>query len=201
MRVRGLSPWVYTPTPLGWGTTAAVGVVALGGAVAACAVGCAALAPAVLGGAAVLTTEDAQDAPEETVALGEQLRGWANQAYQDGKQALTEAQQRALEDNPGLRRAFLGWNAHARLADLVELAQREGQLPSGLVVVKPGLFGPDIIDEATQTWYDLTTPGQWTAHLRRYATATVNVAGRVIDLTGYTGIRLTYPWEGGGGQW
>lgn len=61
MKVRNLSPWAYTPTPLGWWATGAIGAVVVGGAVAACAVGgCAAVAASAAGlvgtGAGALST-------------------------------------------------------------------------------------------------------------------------------------------------
>ena len=38
----------------------------------------------------------------------------------------------------------------------------------GLYVTRAGEFGPDIGDPITGRWWDITTPGQWAAHVAQY---------------------------------
>ena len=50
---------------------------------------------------------------------------------------------------------------------------KEEVLASGLgdsIQVTPRYkFGPDVFDTNTGKWWDVTTPGQWAGHVRKYA--------------------------------
>jgi uncharacterized membrane protein HdeD (DUF308 family) len=43
----------------------------------------------------------------------------------------------------------------------------EAQL-AGLMVTPEGTFGPDVYDPLTKRWWDVTTPEQWDAHVKKY---------------------------------
>lgn len=108
----------------------------------------------------------ADDAPPTaTITDLDRLQAHAVEAARraDAK-GLSRKQKDAVSQNPNLEKAYRGSNIHAEL----ELIDADGAL-NHLEQTPRFKRGPDVIDPATGRWYDLTTPGQWGAHVRRYA--------------------------------
>jgi hypothetical protein len=70
---------------------------------------------------------------------------------------------------------------HGRRGGLFEAAHRGERIDSfaketigkdenlqHLVITPRFGFGPDIYDPINKVWYDITTPGQWASHVRKY---------------------------------
>ena len=95
------------------------------------------------------------------------LAWYAEQAAaQADEQGLTPNQAEAVEDYPGMYKMFRGYNIDQIMKDMV---QNDALLKDqGLQITPPGNAGPDFSTK-TGTWYDLTTPGQWQAHVTRYS--------------------------------
>jgi hypothetical protein len=85
--------------------------------------------------------------------------------YESGEIGMSEAQAARKVTNPRLEPAFRGQviDAAAKQAILSDPALE------GLYVTRSGEFGPDISDPISDRWWDITTPGQWGAHVARYS--------------------------------
>ena len=82
---------------------------------------------------------------------------------------MTIPQERAATDEPWLRPIFEGNVIDQAVKDA---AAKDPELES-LYITRPGEFGPDFLDlnslPGKPRWYDVTTRGDWAAHVRRYA--------------------------------
>ena len=78
--------------------------------------------------------------------------------------ALTPGQRLAAARNPDLYPMFRG-NRIDRLAKT--FANADETLSANDIVLSRGR-GPDFLRASTNQWWDITTPGQWAAHLMRY---------------------------------
>jgi hypothetical protein len=79
-------------------------------------------------------------------------------------EGLTDAQEAALINNPGLRGAFRGDRIDAIFKELVETDPRLQHL----VVTPRAKFGPDVFNPMSHQWWDVTTPADWAKHVRKY---------------------------------
>ena len=81
-----------------------------------------------------------------------------------GAEGLTPKQLAAVAKNPNLEPAFTGERIHTFFGESV------GADPAlqHLELTPRFQFGPDVIDPLTGRWYDVTTPGQWPAHVLKY---------------------------------
>jgi hypothetical protein len=86
-------------------------------------------------------------------------------------QGFTQNQVRALVRKPGLRSVFQG----ERIDTFVKETVANDPSLSGLDITGRGVFGADFVDLATSRWYDVTTPGEWVAHVARYGPGGVPV--------------------------
>jgi RHS repeat-associated protein len=79
-------------------------------------------------------------------------------------EGFTERQAAALESNPNLEAAFTG--------ERIDTFFKESVLSdpdlSYLQVTPRFAFGPDVFDPVSNTWWDVTTEGQWAAHEAKY---------------------------------
>jgi hypothetical protein len=79
-----------------------------------------------------------------------------------GDAAFTPRQFSAIQNNPSLRPMYRG--------------NRIDVMARGFVKEDPALTflqssynrGPDFVDPLTGRWWDMTTPGQWPAHVQKY---------------------------------
>ena len=91
--------------------------------------------------------------------------GKATSDYASGTISMTAKQARAVARNPGLEPAFRG-----QVIDrAVKNAVRADPNLSNLWVSQSGEFGPDFHDIGTNTWWDVTTRGQFQNHLNLYS--------------------------------
>ncbi len=87
-------------------------------------------------------------------------------AYDAGDLPLTHRQKIKLDDSPELEPAFRG----QRIDRAVKSAVKQDEALRGeLWVSRSGEFGPDFHDVMSNTWWDITTTGQWKAHVSRYS--------------------------------
>jgi RHS repeat-associated protein len=98
----------------------------------------------------------------ETAKLQEIATRAANDIDSLGNSAFSPAQLSAIEDHPGLGAAFRGFEIHRRFFSLVA-----DEMPN-LRLARPFQFGPDVINEVSWQWWDLTTFAEWPAHVVRY---------------------------------
>lgn len=87
------------------------------------------------------------------------------QLYKDGYIAMTDKQLYRLGTDPGLEDAFRGQVIDKYVKDAV---RKDPSLNKILWVSRSGEFGPDFHSIKTNTWWDVTTPGQWTRHVGKY---------------------------------
>lgn len=90
----------------------------------------------------------------------------AVQLYDNGTIGMSRGQIRRLATDPGLEDAFRGQVIDKYVKDAV---RNDPSLNNLLWVSRPGEFGPDFHDVKTNTWWDVTTPGQWGRHVRLYS--------------------------------
>jgi RHS repeat-associated protein len=83
------------------------------------------------------------------------------------RQAAAVARQPTKEKAARLERMFVGERIDRHVRTLLARAPENSPL-ARLELTPRGTFGPDLVDRATGRWYDITTPGGWAAHLRRY---------------------------------
>ena len=83
------------------------------------------------------------------------------------RQAAAVGRQPTQAKADRLQRLFVGERIDRHVRDIIDAAP--GNSPLGRLEMTPrGTFGPDLRDPVTGRWYDITTPGAWSAHLRRY---------------------------------
>jgi RHS repeat-associated protein len=93
--------------------------------------------------------------------LGEHV---ANAVARFEAEGMTEAQAMRAAENPNLAAAFRGERIDTFAKESVAADSRLSH-----VDITPRFQrGPDFIDTKTGTWYDITTPGQWDAHVAKY---------------------------------
>ena len=101
-----------------------------------------------------------------TDGVTDRLRQLAKQAKDIfDQQGFTDPQKAAIGRNPNLEPAFRGERMDTIWKKLVG---NDPELPPGLQITPRFVKGPDVIDPETGQWWDLTTPGQWPAHLDKY---------------------------------
>ncbi len=113
---------------------------------------------------------------ELTAELQACLRQGIKQATNKG---LTNAQSAVAEELPWMEQIFKGervdWcfrQAFLRNPKLME---------SGLQMTPRGVFGPDVFSNSLKVWWDVTTEGQWAAHVLKYT----EMFGKGIEGLGY----------------
>jgi hypothetical protein len=79
-------------------------------------------------------------------------------------QGLTRRQAARAATDPDMRSMFEGERLDTFMRASVEADPRLAHLES----TPRGTFGPDFVDRAADQWYDLTTPGEWRDHVRKY---------------------------------
>jgi hypothetical protein len=80
-----------------------------------------------------------------------------------GDDAFTPAQLAAIQRNPALKPMFTGYQTDKMARELARID------PLTASVVGKINKGPDFVDIITGQWWDMTTTGQWGAHLDKYA--------------------------------
>jgi RHS repeat-associated protein len=99
----------------------------------------------------------------------------ATQDFESGAIGMSRAQARAAADNPGLAKAFRG-----SVIDSAAKARVAADPALSHVYSTPNFtFGADFFD-ASGNWWDMTTEGQWQAHVSKYE-----------DYFGGPGVRLS----------
>ncbi|WP_108246747.1 RHS repeat-associated core domain-containing protein [Muricauda brasiliensis] len=79
-----------------------------------------------------------------------------------GDAAFTAKQLQAIKRNPNLRPAFRGNRIDVRARQLIKKDSEFNNL------IKNYSRGPDFVDPSNGTWWDITTPGAWERHVRKY---------------------------------
>lgn len=79
-----------------------------------------------------------------------------------GDAAFTAKQLQAIKRNPNLRPAFRGNRIDVRARQLIKKDSKFNNLKSNYS------RGPDFVDPNNGTWWDITTPGAWERHVRKY---------------------------------
>ena len=69
-----------------------------------------------------------------------------------------------MTKTPGLANAYRGQVIDTAAKNAIA---RDPEI-KGLYVTRSGEYRPDIHDSMMNTWWDITTPGQWTAHVAQY---------------------------------
>ena len=109
-----------------------------------------------------LVTPDVANTTAAETAL---LRGHLNNAVARFEaEGYTAEQAASLIENPGLAGAHRGTQIDTFFKESVSL---DPQL-SHLELAPRFKFGPDVFNPANQTWWDVTTPTQWNAHVQKY---------------------------------
>lgn len=80
------------------------------------------------------------------------------------EEGFTQKQGIRLKTNPNLQAAFKGERIDTFFKELVSADPRLQHLN----VTPRFKFGPDVFNPATKTWWDVTTKGQWEAHVNKY---------------------------------
>jgi RHS repeat-associated protein len=139
--------------------------------------GALALTAAGVGGGAVLTGAALADAAVTVTNVVEDTGGAP--AEDPVRSILAEHVQAAVDRlaseglTPGQSDAVArGANAARYVGNRIDIwskasAAEDGRLTT-LIVTRSGEYGPDFYDLATGRWYDITTSGQWAAHLAQY---------------------------------
>jgi RHS repeat-associated protein len=127
----------------------------------------------------MLWLNQAADMPEEDAgaelavglrgipAVTARLQSYVDKAAKDYEAGLIRKsgpQVRAVGRHPFLEAPFRG----QVIDNAVKSAARNDPDLSHLWISRPGEFGPDFHDIDTNTWWDVTTPGQWQAHVDLY---------------------------------
>ena len=93
---------------------------------------------------------------------GEELA--APRPWESGAIRMSARQARAVGRNPNLEQTYRG----QVIDSAVKNGVRGDSDLSHLWVSRSGEFGPDFHDIGTNTWWDVTTPGQWSNHVNSY---------------------------------
>ena len=97
-------------------------------------------------------------------AIESQLQSHLEDAIQRfNQEGFTDAQMSRLATNPTLEAAFQGERIDTFFKEAVS-ADPNLQL---LQTTPRFQFGPDVYDAANSRWWDVTTPGQWGAHVAK----------------------------------
>jgi len=109
-----------------------------------------------------LVVSGAEAAGSETSLLQKYVSQAAKQVDAMGMEAFTPAQRAAIARNPNLQAMFRG----SQIDKLARNLAAENPALTGLIgkVNK----GADFINPSTGQWWDMTTPGQWAAHVKKY---------------------------------
>lgn len=102
------------------------------------------------------------------VGVTQRLKSYVDEAaakYDARELRLSPRQRETLIDHPNLEDAYRGSKIDQWVKDQV---RQDPELNKILHVTKNGEAGPDFHDVGTNTWWDITTPGAWTRHLRSY---------------------------------
>jgi RHS repeat-associated protein len=113
-----------------------------------------------IGGSAELTTLGLEN-PSTTAMLEAHVETAVELADEQGLSAAQDAA------GQGMEAANRGTNIHNIARQLVE----EDPLLGNISTSGPGQFGPDFYSVQTGQWWDITTPGQWLAHVAKYTAA------------------------------
>jgi hypothetical protein len=100
----------------------------------------------------------------DTTARLQSHVGQAVADYDSGGISMSSRQARAVGRNPNLEPTYRG----QVIDSAVKNATRNDSDLSHLWVSRTGEFGPDFHDIGTNTWWDVTTPGQWSKHVDSY---------------------------------
>jgi RHS repeat-associated protein len=122
--------------------------------------------------AAGLTSRSQVDVTRRLQALTDEATEYVDNL---GMAAYTPRQQAAMAKNPNLAPAYRGSAIDRRFKLLTELDPDLTHVQTS----KPFQFMPDVVDPASGQWWDLTTAGQWQAHLNKY-TPTYGPNGTLI---------------------
>jgi hypothetical protein len=98
----------------------------------------------------------------ETAILGEHLESAVTRF---GSEGFTANQAARLAENPNLEAAFRG----ERIDTFFKQSVADDQRLNHLEITPRFQFGPDVFNPATNTWWDVTTQGQWGAHVGKYS--------------------------------
>lgn len=82
------------------------------------------------------------------------------------EEGLTEAQIEAVAKEPGMESLFRGERIDFFMRESVA---EDPWLSETLESTPRGQFGPDFYNPSTSVWYDVTTLGQWGAHVAKYS--------------------------------
>jgi hypothetical protein len=77
---------------------------------------------------------------------------------------LTPSQRESLKYYPFFEAAHRGERIDSFAKETIA---RDENLQHLVITPRFG-FGPDIYDPINKVWYDITTPGQWASHVRKY---------------------------------
>jgi uncharacterized iron-regulated membrane protein len=105
-------------------------------------------------------------ATEGGVDITAQLQAHVDAAAAEADaQGLTEAQAAAAARYPGLAAAFRGSNIDA----IAKASVAEDPALQGISITPRFVAGPDFYDATSgSSWWDITTQGQWAAHVAQY---------------------------------
>jgi len=109
----------------------------------------------------ISAAESAAAAPTVDAVLGEHVLGALARFESEG---FTARQAARLSVNPRLEAAYRGERVDTFFKEAVRLDPRL----SHLQITSRFKFGPDVYDPATRVWWDVTTPGEWAGHVKKY---------------------------------
>jgi RHS repeat-associated protein len=81
------------------------------------------------------------------------------------ERGFTPAQTARIATNPNMEAAFRG----ERIDTFFKQAVENDPTLQHLSITPRFQFGPDVFDPNTATWWDVTTPAQWGAHVEKYS--------------------------------
>lgn len=112
----------------------------------------------------VVTEVSSEESVAEISALLQEHTDAAVARFDAGEISLSDSQIAAAKENGNLYEMFRGDVLDSEIKNTVA---RDPRLPD-LWISRRGEFGPDFHDVNTNTWWDITTPKQFQAHLDKY---------------------------------
>lgn len=101
-----------------------------------------------------------------TLSTTERLQSYVTKAAKEvdalGDEAFTPRQLQAIKRHPYLRAMFRGNRIDVKVRGMIKNDPALSHLQSNYNK------GPDFVDPLTGRWWDITTPGAWPAHVRKY---------------------------------
>jgi hypothetical protein len=79
-------------------------------------------------------------------------------------EGFTEEQAAKLEESPSMAATWRG----DRIDSFFKEAVRNDPRLDHLSITERFKFGPDVFDSVTSVWWDVTTTGEWAAHVGKY---------------------------------